>query len=59
MQVPQPESSSEEPTRSSVMQGTENPLPEKREETTITDKGEKGENGTIPVNPTPIDGEQA
>ena len=41
------------------MQGTENPLPEKREETTITDKGEKGENGTIPVNPAPIDGEQA
>lgn len=41
------------------MQGTENPLPEKKKETTVTDKGEKGENGIIPVNPAPIDGEQA
>lgn len=41
------------------MQGTETPLPEKKKETIVTDKGEKGENGTIPVNPAPIDGEQA
>lgn len=41
------------------MQGTENPLPEKKKETTVTDKEEKGENGTIPVNSAPIDSEQA